>query len=133
PEGYFSPRFTCFGPQIGVCAPGVAIVSSAPPDGFAAWDGTSTAAPHVTGLAALVLAHHPDFQGAYRTKNAQRVERLFEILRRSARPLNFGDRNRTGAGMPDCVAALQMPQSAAAQPFAPPMLRTPADLRPAMQ
>jgi hypothetical protein len=41
-----------------------------------------------------------------------RVERLFQILRQSARPLNLGDPNRTGAGMPDAVNALLLPQPA---------------------
>jgi len=106
------------------------------------------AAPHVTGLAALVLAHHPDFQGSFKIRNAQRVDRLFEILRQSARPLNFGDRNRTGAGVPDCLAALQLQTQSNAQSSAnddllqrlmaaiqgsAPVARTPSDLRSAMQ
>jgi Subtilase family len=107
-EGYFSAKFTCFGPEIGICAPGVAILSSVPPNNFAAWDGTSVAAPHVTGLAALVLAHHPDFQGPYKTRNAQWVERLFQILKQSARLLDLGDRNRIGAGLPDALRALNV-------------------------
>ncbi|MFL5494337.1 MAG: S8 family serine peptidase [Gemmatimonadales bacterium] len=105
-EEYFSARFTCFGSEIDVCAPGVAILSCVPPNDYAVWDGTSVAAPHVTGLAALVLAHHPDFQGPFKVRNAARVERLFQILRQSARPLNLGDPNRTGAGMPDAINAL---------------------------
>jgi subtilisin family serine protease len=105
-EQYFSARFTCFGPEIDVCAPGVAILSCIPPNDYAVWDGTSAAAPHVSGLAALVLAHHPDFQGPFKVRNAARVERLFQILLQSARPLNLGDPNRTGAGMPDAVNAL---------------------------
>jgi subtilisin family serine protease len=105
-EEYFSARFTCFGPEIDVCAPGVAILSCVPPNDYAVWDGTSVAAPHVTGLAALVLAHHADFQGPFKVRNAARVERLFQILRQSARPLNLGDPNRTGAGMPDAINAL---------------------------
>jgi hypothetical protein len=68
------------------------------------------AAPHVTGLAALVLAHHPDFQGPFKSRNTTRVERLFQILWQSARPLNLGDPNRTGAGMPDAVNALLISQ-----------------------
>lgn len=108
PDGFFSPRFTCFGPEIGVCAPGVAIVSSVPPNNFAAWDGTSMAAPHVTGLAALVLAHHPDFTGAYRTRNSLRVQRLFQIIKASARPINVGDPRRTGFGLPDAPTALSV-------------------------
>ncbi len=106
--GYFPASFSCFGPEIDVCAPGVAIVSALPPDGFAAWDGTSMAAPHVTGLAALVLAHHPDFRDAYRHKDARRVERLFQILKESAVPLPVGDAERQGAGLPYAPAALAL-------------------------
>jgi subtilisin family serine protease len=107
-DGFFSPRFTCFGPEIAVCAPGVAVVSSVPPNNFAAWDGTSMAAPHVTGLAALVLAHHPDFAGPFRARNALRVQRLFQIIKASARPVNIGDPRRTGFGIPDAPTALSL-------------------------
>ncbi|MDO9216590.1 MAG: S8 family serine peptidase, partial [Lacisediminimonas sp.] len=105
-DGYFSAKFSCFGPQIAVCAPGVAITSSVPDNNFAVWDGTSMAAPHVTGLAALVLAHHPDFQQRYATRSAERVERLFQIIRFSTRAINIGDPKRTGFGMPDVLIAL---------------------------
>jgi subtilisin len=105
-RGYFSAAFTCHGPEVDVCAPGVAIVSSVPPQGYAAWDGTSMAAPHVTGLAALVLAHHPDFANDFRERTGRRVERLFQILKDSATPLDFGDPGRSGAGVPDAVRAL---------------------------
>jgi subtilisin len=115
-DGFFSARFTCFGPEVGVCAPGVAILSSVPPDNFAVWDGTSMAAPHVTGLAALVLAHHADFQGAYKARTAQRVERLFQILKQSAQPLNLGDPYRVGAGLPDALQALNLAPAAAGMP-----------------
>lgn len=106
PEGYFSARFTCHGPEVDVCAPGVAIVSSVPPNDYAAWDGTSMAAPHVTGLAALVLAHHGDFRGEFSARNARRVERLFQIIKSSCTPLNLGDPGRTGAGLPNALLAL---------------------------
>jgi len=104
--GFFSPKFTCYGPEITVCAPGVAILSSVPPKNYAVWDGTSMAAAHVTGLAALVLAHHPDFQGPFKARNAARVDRLFQILRACAQPLNLGDPRRTGFGVPDVLVAL---------------------------
>ncbi|MCC2958256.1 S8 family peptidase [Massilia sp. IC2-477] len=106
PQGFFTARFSCAGPQVDVCAPGVAIVSSVPPNNFAAWDGTSMAAPHVTGLAALVLAHRPEFQGLLRARSAERVERLFQVLRLSARPVTLGDPTRIGYGMPDALVAL---------------------------
>jgi hypothetical protein len=115
PEGFFAPNFSCFGPQVAVCAPGVAIISSVPPRNFAAWDGTSIAAPHVTGLAALILAHHPSFQGPFRQRNAQRVEQLFEVIKMSARPVNLGDPNRTGFGLPDAQRALPVFPGASVQ------------------
>ena len=46
--GYFSAKFTCYGPQVDVCAPGVAIVSCVPPRNYAAYDGTSVASSYVT-------------------------------------------------------------------------------------
>ncbi len=106
PQGFFTARFSCAGPQVDVCAPGVAIVSAVPPNNFAAWDGTSMAAPHVTGLAALVLAHRPEFQGMLGARGPERVERLFQVLRLSARPVTLGDPARIGYGMPDALAAL---------------------------
>jgi hypothetical protein len=53
-----------------------------------------------------VLAHHPDFSNGFRTRNAARVDRLFQILKGSATPLNLGDPGRTGAGVPDAVRAV---------------------------
>jgi subtilisin family serine protease len=107
-DGYFTAAFTCFGPEVDVCGPGVAIVSSVPPDNFAAADGTAMATAHVTGLAALVLAHHPDFQpdAPYAQKDARRVERLYAILRASARPFRIGDAHHAGYGLPDALRAL---------------------------
>jgi hypothetical protein len=121
-EGYFPAKFSCFGPEVDVCAPGVAIVSSLPPDNFAAWDGTSMAAPHITGLAALVLAHHRDFKGPFQARDARRVERLFQIIKESATMLPIGDASRIGAGLPDAPRALGLEAGTGARPLseAPP-------------
>lgn len=117
PEGYFSAKFTCFGPEIDVCAPGVAIVSSVPPDRYAAEDGTSFAAPHVTALAALILAHHPDFRlPQFAQRGPARVDRLFSIIKASCRPINVGDPRRTGAGLPDAAVALGVAAGPGGQP-----------------
>lgn len=105
-NGFFSASFSCFGPEVAVCAPGVAVTSSVPDNNFAAWDGTSMAAPHITGLAALVLAHHPDFRGAGNMRSAARVERLFQIIKLSCQPLMLGDQRRTGFGLPDVPRAV---------------------------
>ncbi len=56
--GLFAANFTNFGPEIDVCAPGVAILSTTP-SGYAAWDGTSMACPMVSALAALILEAYP--------------------------------------------------------------------------
>jgi len=111
-NGFFSAKFSCYGPEIGVCGPGVAITSSVPPNNFAVWDGTSMAAPHITGLAALVLAHHPEFQSTFKNRTAERVERLFQVIRMSARPINLGDPSRTGFGLPDVLTAVGYQQQA---------------------
>ncbi|MDO8947312.1 MAG: S8 family peptidase [Desulfocapsaceae bacterium] len=51
-RGLFAP----FGPQIELAAPGVTINSTSVNDGYAVLSGTSQGAPHVSGLAALVLS-----------------------------------------------------------------------------
>jgi subtilisin family serine protease len=100
PAGLFATNFSSVGRQIGVCAPGVAIISSVPGGGLAARDGTAIAAAHVTGFAAVVLARHPLFRGAYRSRGEQRVQALFELVAASAVPPVF-DPARVGAGLPD--------------------------------
>jgi subtilisin family serine protease len=111
-QGYFSAQFSCHGPSVDVSGPGVAVVSSVPAAGYAAWDGTSMATPHIAGLAALVLAHHPDFQAAgMNLRGAARVDRLFDILKSSATSLAFGDPERAGAGLPDAPRALALAPS----------------------
>ena len=53
--------FSNFGPiETDLAAPGVEIFSTLPNNEYAAYDGTSMASPHVSGVAALLLSLQPD-------------------------------------------------------------------------
>ncbi|HYP24189.1 MAG TPA: S8 family serine peptidase [Actinomycetota bacterium] len=63
--------FSQYGPHLSVAAPGVAVMTSWSTEtspktsrGYAIVDGTSFAAPHVSGLAALLWSRHPDWTPA---------------------------------------------------------------------
>ena len=56
--------FSTRGPQVDLAAPGVGVTSTVPTSGYATWDGTSMATPHVTGCAALVWAANPAFKNS---------------------------------------------------------------------
>ncbi len=101
-SGIYATNFSCWGPQVGLCAPGVAIVSSIPGGGYAAWDGCATAASHISGFSALLLAHHPMLQSInFGVRADQRVSALYDFLRAAAIPYAQVDPNRVGAGLPD--------------------------------
>ena len=59
--------FSNYGTTIDFAAPGDGIYSTVPtaqyPSGYAKTSGTSMAAPHITGIAALIKATHPAFTG----------------------------------------------------------------------
>lgn len=80
-----------------VSAPGVGIVSAAPGGGLAIQNGTSMAAPHVTGLAALMHQANP----------ALTVKQMEEILAQTAHPQGQEHPNNDyGWGIVDAYAAV---------------------------
>ncbi|MBX6394859.1 MAG: S8 family serine peptidase, partial [Alicyclobacillaceae bacterium] len=73
PAGMFAP-FSNYGAHAGVAAPGVSIASTYLGGQYAALSGTSMAAPHVAGLAALIWTQNPRLTAA----------QVREIVQRSA-------------------------------------------------
>jgi hypothetical protein len=92
--------FSSFDETIGISAPGRRIVSSVPvfsDFSFDSWNGTSMAAPFVSGVAALIIANNPSLKAG----------EVFDILRNSAVDLGvLGSDPETGAGLVDAAAAV---------------------------
>ncbi|MCS7198576.1 MAG: S8 family serine peptidase [Candidatus Bipolaricaulota bacterium] len=87
-----------------VSAPGIGIRGPVPGGSYRSAGGTSLAAPHVTGIAALMMSAAPHLKG--------RVEVLEELIRQTAIPKAGdcgGDRpnNSYGWGRVDALAAVQ--------------------------
>ncbi len=96
----FAASFTNFGPEVAVCAPGVAVMSTVP-TGYTAWDGTSMACPMITALTALALEAYP----SVRTGDGSQPEMVRSILTGAALDLGL-PRTVQGFGLPQAVPAL---------------------------
>jgi subtilisin family serine protease len=104
PHTYGVSYFSSRGPtgdgrlKPGVLAPGERVYSTVLADGYAAKDGTSMAAPHVSGVAAMIIARHREFLG--------QPERIKRIIMKTATDLGR-ERYFQGSGMVDALRALQ--------------------------
>jgi subtilisin family serine protease len=83
------------GPQVAVAAPGVDILAAAPDGQYTMTSGTSVAAAHASGVAALLLARKPDLA----------PDAVRRSLVRSAQPVP-GKPREVGAGVIDALKAV---------------------------
>jgi subtilisin family serine protease len=84
------------GAQVAVAAPGVDVMVPAPADAYQLTTGTSVAAAHVTGVAALLLEKHPEAD----------AQTILEVLTSSATRLGNKRDDKLGWGLVDPLAAL---------------------------
>lgn len=87
--------FSSTGPAVEIAAPGVGILSTIPNNGYASYNGTSMASPHVAGAAALLWASNPNLTN----------QQVRQKLKDTALPL--GDSNHFGAGLVQVLNAIQ--------------------------
>jgi subtilisin family serine protease len=85
-------------PKPDLVAPGERITAPVPGKGAVTMDGTSMAAPHVSGAAALLMARHRELVG--------RPQRVKEVLCATATDLKR-ERYFQGAGLVDVLRAIQ--------------------------
>lgn len=83
------------GPQVAVSAPGVQVLVPAPGDTYALTTGTSVAAAHASGVAALLLARNPKLT----------PDEVRSLLVKSARVVP-GSKRDVGAGVIDALGAV---------------------------
>lgn len=93
--------FSNFGLKVDVCAPGTRVYSPYLDTSYAWWDGTSFAAPFVTGLAALIYSVHP-------SASDDEVSGIIHQTAIDIDSLNPGLEGKLGSGLIDPLAAIEL-------------------------
>ncbi len=98
--------------QVDVFAPGVAIHSTTPGDGYRRFDGTSMAAPMVSGLAALLMSYFPELDSAavreiILQSAVSHADRQVVLPGGEGERVPFGSLSRTG-GIVNALAAVRL-------------------------
>tara|TARA_B110000879_G_C11169858_1_gene513043 strand:- start:1544 stop:3469 length:1926 start_codon:yes stop_codon:yes gene_type:complete len=105
-------RASAYGEKLDIVAPGSNILSTIPSQGIDNWDGTSMAAPHVAGIAALILSVNPGL-------TVQEVNTIIESTAQKVGGYSYSNNssrlngiwnNEMGYGLVDAYAAVQMAQ-----------------------
>ena len=95
----FSAVFTSKGPEVDVMAPGMYVLSTSMDGKYQEMNGTSQAAPHISGLAAL----------AYSLGYTE-PEQIREVIRKSAEIAEFATTEEQGAGIPNASKIRKLAQ-----------------------
>lgn len=107
--------FSGFGGDLDLVAPGSAILSTIPTNGTASWNGTSMAAPHTSGVAALVLSVNNNLTNIdvnnIIEQSAQKVRTDIYTYNTTGGRFNGTWNNQMGYGLLDAHGAVVMAQS----------------------
>lgn len=101
----FLANFSCFGPEIDCCAPGVGIISTVPERPgltmpYSSMDGTSMASPAACGALAVLLSATPDYQNLPR--DVSRAEKARALLKANCQDVGMEVRFQ-GRGIPRVI------------------------------
>jgi len=99
PTEHASVEASTQGITIGVAAPSEQLLGVAPGGEVMVWEGTSGAAPIVSGIAALVRAAHPELNAANVIERITKTARLAPGMKKAPSPLY-------GYGLVDAAAAV---------------------------